>query len=102
MRKTDGNTTPGYFHNLRNTPMRILDMTKLTAMQMIGLAYNESSNAIDFCNWYTLNRPMLEQHERHLINGAYHDGINDVKQDPDHLLKTGEYFNDAFYIPKND
>lgn len=80
--------------------MIIIDMTNLTALQMISVAYNESSNAIDFCNWYTLNRPMLEQHERHLINGAYHDGINDMKQDPDHLRKNDEYFNDFFSVFK--
>lgn len=71
-------------------------------MQMIRLAYNEANNAVDFCNWFTLNRPMLEAHEGDIINNAYYDGSQDMKQDPDHLLKTGEYFNDLFNIPGNE
>ena len=65
---------------------------------MISVAYNESSNAMEFCNWYKLNRPELEIHESYIINNAYHDGINDMKQDPDHLRKNDEYFNDIYLI----
>jgi hypothetical protein len=78
--------------------MKITDLKPLTPIQMLKMAYDESSNAIEFCNWYTMNRPALELHERQLINMAYHDGINDAVQDPDHTLKADEYYSDNYEV----
>lgn len=73
-----------------------MKITQLTPQQMISMAYFESQNAIEFCNWYITNQHNLEMHERALINNAYHDGINDAIQDPDHTLRNGEYYTDNF------
>lgn len=97
MRKADGNPTPSNLFNLRLT-MKISDMKTITPIQMLAIAYNDAQNAIEFCNWYTLNKPQLELHEKALINMAYHDGINDATQDPDHTLKADEYYNDNYQI----
>lgn len=78
--------------------MKISDMKTITPIQMLAIAYNDAQNAIEFCNWYTLNKPQLELHEKALINMAYHDGINDATQDPDHTLKADEYYNDNYQI----
>lgn len=97
MRKADCNPTPSNLFNLRLT-MKISDMKTITPIQMLAIAYNDAQNAIEFCNWYTLNKPQLELHEKALINMAYHDGINDATQDPDHTLKADEYYNDNYQI----
>lgn len=73
-------------------------MKTITPIQMLAIAYNDAQNAIEFCNWYTLNKPQLELHEKALINMAYHDGINDATQDPDHTLKADEYYNDNYKV----
>lgn len=97
MRKADGNPAPSNLFNLRLT-MKISDMKTITPIQMLAIAYNDAQNAIEFCNWYTLNKPQLELHEKALINMAYHDGINDATQDPDHTLKADEYYNDNYQV----
>lgn len=97
MRKADGDPAPSNFFNLRLT-MKISDMKTITPIQMLAIAYNDAQNAIEFCNWYTLNKPQLELHEKALINMAYHDGINDATQDPDHTLKADEYYNDNYQV----
>ena len=74
----------------------------ITPTQMLKMAYDEAANAVEFCNWYTMNRPALELHERQLINMAYHDGINDAVQDPDHVLKADEYFSDNYAKDKTN
>ena len=63
---------------------------------MLKMAYDEAANAIEFCNWYTMNRPQLELHEQQLIDIAYQDGVNDAIQDPDHTSKPGEYYTDNY------
>jgi hypothetical protein len=63
---------------------------------MLKIAYDEAANAIEFCNWYTMNRPQLELHEQQLIDIAYQDGVNDAIQDPDHISKPGEYYTDNY------
>lgn len=73
----------------------------ITPIQMLKMAYDEAANAIEFCNWYTMNRPQLELHESQLIDIAYQDGVNDAIQDPDHVSKPGEYYTDN-YAKDND
>ena len=68
----------------------------ITPIQMLKMAYDEAANAIEFCNWYTMNRPQLELHEQQLIDIAYQDGANDAIQDPDHISKPGEYYTDNY------
>jgi hypothetical protein len=68
----------------------------ITPIQMLKIAYDEAANAIEFCNWYTMNRPQLELHEQQLIDIAYQDGVNDAIQDPDHISKPGEYYTDNY------
>jgi hypothetical protein len=68
----------------------------ITPIQMLKIAYDEAANAIEFCNWYTMNRPQLELHEQQLIDIAYQDGVNDAIQDPDHVSKPGEYYTDNY------
>lgn len=65
---------------------------------MLAMAYKDASSAIEFCNWYIQNAKVLEHHEQQLINMAYHDGINDAVQDPDHIFKNDEYFKETFGI----
>ena len=72
-------------------------MTKLiTPQSVIKQAYDDSSNAIEFCNWYITNRKSLELHEMQLIDIAYQDGVNDVIQDADHTFKPMEYVKEAY------
>lgn len=68
---------------------------------MLKIAYDDAANAIEFCNWYTMNRPALELHEKQLLDIAYQDGATDAIQDPDHICKPGEYFADN-YAKDND
>lgn len=63
---------------------------------MLKMAYDDAANAIEFCNWYTMNRPALELHEQQLLDIAYQDGATDAIQDPDHICKSGEYFSDNY------
>lgn len=63
---------------------------------MLKMAYDDAANAIEFCNWYTMNRPALELHEAQLVDMAYQDGVADAIQDPDHTAKPGEYFTDNY------
>jgi hypothetical protein len=91
MLKANGDPTPSNLFNIRAT------MTQhLTPTRMLAMAYKDASNAIEFCNWYIQNAKVLEQHEQQLINMAYHDGINDAIQDPDHTAKADEYFKDNY------
>jgi hypothetical protein len=90
MCKADGDPAPSNLFNIRNT------MKHLTPTRMLAMAYNDASNAIEFCNWYIQNAKVLEHHEQQLINMAYHDGINDAVQDPDHVAKADEYFKDNY------
>jgi hypothetical protein len=72
-------------------------MTKLITPQIIlKQAYDDSSSAIEFCNWYITNRKSLELHEMQLIDIAYQDGVNDAIQDPDHTFKPMEYVKEAY------
>ena len=73
----------------------------ITPIQMLKMAYDQAANAIEFCNWYTMNRPTLELQEKQLIDMAYQDGATDAIQDPDHICKPGEYFSDN-YAKDND
>ena len=68
----------------------------ITPTQMIKMAYDDAANAVEFCNWYTMNRPALELHEAQLVDMAYQDGVSDMVQDPDHVCKPGEYFLDNY------
>jgi len=68
----------------------------ITPIQMIKMAYDQAANAVEFCNWYTMNRPALELHEAQLVDMAYQDGVADATQDPDHTAKPGEYFTDNY------
>ena len=68
----------------------------ITPIQMLKIAYDEAANAIEFCNWYTMNRPQLELHEQQLIDIAYQDGAADAIQDPDNISKPGEYYTDNY------
>lgn len=63
---------------------------------MLKMAYDDAANAIEFCNWYTMNRSALELHEAQLVDMAYQDGVADAIQDPDHTAKPGEYFTDNY------
>jgi hypothetical protein len=97
MRKADGDTAPSHIFNLCNA-MKIENIKALTPVKMLALAYHDARDAVEFCNWYITNREQLELHEKSLINMAYHDGINDATQDPDHTLKNDEYYNDNYIL----
>jgi hypothetical protein len=72
-------------------------MTKtITPQTILKQAYDDSSSAIEFCNWYITNRKSLEMHEMQLIDIAYQDGVNDVIQDADHTFKPMEYVKEAY------
>ena len=72
-------------------------MAKLiTPQSVIKQAYDDSANAIEFCNWYITNRKTLELHEMQLIDIAYQDGVNDVIQDADHTFKPMEYVKETY------
>lgn len=73
----------------------------ITPLAIIKQAFNDSPNAIDFCNWYMMNRPTLEMHELQLLDIAYQDGVTDAVQDPDHVLRPGEYMNDNYKTDDN-
>jgi hypothetical protein len=72
-------------------------MTKtITPQTILKQAYDDSSSAIEFCNWYITNRKSLELHEMQLIDIAYQDGVNDATQDADHTFKPMEYVKEAY------
>ena len=68
----------------------------ITPLAMLKQAFNDAPNAIEFCNWYMMNRPTLETHELQLLDIAYLDGVEDQKQDPDRSYRPGDYIQDRF------
>ncbi len=72
----------------------------ITPLAMLKQAFDDAPNAIEFCNWYMMNRPTLEMHELQLLDIAYLDGVQDQTQDPDRSYKPGDYIQDRFN--KND
>jgi hypothetical protein len=75
---------------------------KITPLEMINKAYHDAANAIEFCNWYTLNRPALELDERQLIIQTYDEAISDAEMDLEHVFNGVEYYSIHFLKPKND
>lgn len=75
---------------------------KITPLEMINKAYHDSANAIEFCNWYTLNRVNLEKEEAQLIIETYDEAIADAEMDLEHVFNGREYHAIHFLKLKND
>lgn len=80
---------------------------KISPTQRLKIGYDQSKNAIEFCNWYVQNINSLVEDEIQIINSAYENGVNDAIQDMDHLYKNpiilkNEYYKTFFIIPNND
>jgi len=75
---------------------------KTTPLEQVIQAYRDASNAIEFCNWFTTNRPELEKQERLLIIETYDEAIADAEMDIEHVFNGVEYYSIHFLKPKND
>lgn len=75
---------------------------KITPLEMINNAYHDAANAIEFCNWYTMNRVNLEIDERQLIIQTYDEAIQDAEMDLERVFNGVEYWSINFKKDKND
>lgn len=75
---------------------------KITPLEMINKAYHDAANAIEFCNWYTMNRVNLEIDERQLIIQTYDEAIQDAEMDLERVFNGVEYWSINFKKDKND
>ena len=65
---------------------------KITPLEVLYEAYNNAANAVEFCNWYSLNRINLKNDEKQLIIDTWDDAIDDATQDIDHAFNGAEYW----------
>lgn len=65
---------------------------KITPLEVLHEAYNNAANAVEFCNWYSLNRINLNNDEKQLIIDTWDDAIDDATQDIDHAFNGAEYW----------
>jgi hypothetical protein len=75
---------------------------KTTPLDLINKAYHDAANAIEFCNWYTMNRVNLEKEETQLIIDTWDAAIEDAEQDIEHTFNGAEYWMINYKKPKND
>lgn len=65
---------------------------KETPLELLHQAYKDSPNAVDFCNWYSLNRIALKDAERQLIIETYDAAIDDAEMDLERVFNGVEYW----------
>ena len=65
---------------------------KITPLEILHQAYNEAANAVEFCNWYSLNRISLKDAEKQLIIDTWDEAIDDAESDIDHAFNGIEYW----------
>lgn len=90
MREANGDPAPSYFHNPSHSLMN--PKKKITPLEVLHQAYNDSANAVEFCNWYSLNRINLKNDEKQLIIDTWDEAIDDAQQDIDHAFNGAEYW----------
>ena len=90
MRQANGDPAPSYFHNPSYKPMN--PKKKITPLEVLHEAYNNAANAVEFCNWYSLNRINLKNDLKQLIIDTWDDAIDDAQQDIDHAFNGAEYW----------
>lgn len=90
MRQANGDPAPSYFHNPSHSLMN--PKKKITPLEVLHQAYNDSANAVEFCNWYSLNRINLKNDEKQLIIDTWDEAIDDAQQDIDHAFNGAEYW----------
>ena len=65
---------------------------KITTLEIIQEAYSKSANAVEFCNWYSLNRLRLIDFDKQLLIDTYDEAISDAQMDIDHAFNGFEYW----------
>lgn len=90
MRKANGNPAPRNFHNLCHSTMK--PKKKTTPLEILNDAYNDAANAVEFCNWYSLNRINLKDLEKQLIIETWDEAIDDAETDIEHAFNGLEYW----------
>ena len=65
---------------------------KITPLEILHKAYNDAANAVEFCNWYSLNRISLKDAERQLIIETWDEAIDDAESDIEHAFNGLEYW----------
>ena len=65
---------------------------KTTPLEILHKAYNDAANAVEFCNWYSLNRISLKDAERQLIIETWDEAIDDAESDIEHAFNGLEYW----------
>ena len=65
---------------------------KITPLEILHKAYNEAANAVEFCNWYSLNWMNLKDSEKDLIINTWDEAIDDAESDIDHTFNGIEYW----------
>ena len=90
MREANGNPATSNLYNPSYKPMN--PKKKTTPLEALHLAYDDAANAVEFCNWYSLNRLKLKDLEKQLIIDTWDDAIDDAQQDIDHAFNGAEYW----------
>jgi len=65
---------------------------KKTPLEALHEAYDDAANAVEFCNWYSLNHLKLKNDEKQLIIETWDEAIDDAQQDIDHAFNGAEYW----------
>ena len=65
---------------------------KTTPLEILQEAYNDCANAVEFCNWYSLNRISLKDAEKQLIIDTWDEAIDDAESDIEHAFNGIEYW----------
>jgi hypothetical protein len=65
---------------------------KTTPLEELHQAYNDAANAVEFCNWYSLNHLKLKNDEKHLIINTWDEAIDDAESDIEHAFNGIEYW----------
>jgi hypothetical protein len=90
MRKANGNPTTSNFYNPSYNTMN--PKKKTTPLEELHQAYDEAANAVEFCNWYSLNHLKLKNDEKHLIINTWDEAIDDAESDIEHAFNGIEYW----------
>ena len=90
MCQTNGNPTTSDLYNPSDTTMN--PVKKTTPLEALHKAYDDSANAVEFCNWYSLNHLKLKNDEKQLIIETWYEAIDDAQQDIDHAFNGAEYW----------
>jgi len=90
VRQANGNPTTSHFYNPSYNTMN--PKKKITPLEILHQAYNDAANAVEFCNWYSLNRISLKDAERQLIIETWDEAIDDAESDIEHAFNGIEYW----------